>query len=79
MMSSRTERETTTTNADGMVERRVETTDFRSSAGQGQEQRDVQVIHEPKIDSKTSGGTLAGAAAAAATALQSAQNAISGK
>ena len=55
--------------------------DYRSLAGQGQEQRSVQVIHQPHSseNSTTSGGVLAGAAAAVATTLQSAKDAVSGK
>jgi len=64
-------------NAQNSMERKVETVDYRSSAGQGQEERNVQVIHQPQ--SNTSGGVLAGAAAAVASTLQSAKDAISKK
>ncbi|CAJ1929473.1 unnamed protein product [Sphenostylis stenocarpa] len=57
------------------MEKKVETVDYRSSAGQGQEERNVQVIHQPH-STNTSGGVLAGAAAAVASTLQSAQNKI---
>ncbi|KAJ4714808.1 hypothetical protein OWV82_013238 [Melia azedarach] len=58
------------------VETAVETKDYRSSAGQlGEEQKNVQVVHQRR---PTSGGVLADAAAAATNTLQSAQNAISG-
>ncbi|TKY70613.1 hypothetical protein E2542_SST06904 [Spatholobus suberectus] len=64
-------------NAQNSMEKKVATVDYRSSAGQGQEERNVQVIHQPH--SNTSGGVLAGAAAAVATTLQSAKDAISKK
>ncbi|XP_027360208.1 uncharacterized protein LOC113868638 [Abrus precatorius] len=66
-----------TLNAQNPAERKVETVDYRSSAGQGQAERNVQVIHQPR--STTSGGVLAGAAAAVASTLQSAKDAISKK
>ncbi|KHN36261.1 hypothetical protein glysoja_003384 [Glycine soja] len=56
------------------MEKKVETVDYRSSAGQRQEERNVQVIHQPH-STNTSGGVLA----AAATTLQSAKDAISKK
>ncbi|GMY11822.1 hypothetical protein FCV25MIE_07061 [Fagus crenata] len=67
--------------AQSATEKRVDTVDYRSLAGQGQEQRSVQVIHQPHSseNSTTSGGVLAGAAAAVATTLQSAKDAVSGK
>ncbi|KAK7309185.1 hypothetical protein RJT34_05718 [Clitoria ternatea] len=66
-------------NSQNTVERKVETVDHRSSAGQStQEERNVQVVHQPH-STKTSGGVLAGAAAAVATTLQSAKEAISKK
>ncbi|KAK9285984.1 hypothetical protein L1049_025187 [Liquidambar formosana] len=71
-----------TVNAQGAVETKVDTIDYRSSAGQGQEQRNVQVIHQSHPtagDSAASGGVLAGAAAAVASTLQSAKEAISRK
>jgi len=64
-------------NVRSSIEKKVETVDHRSSAGQGQEERNVQVIHQPH--SKTSGGVLTGAAAAVASTLQSAKDAISKK
>lgn len=69
-------------NAQSQIEKRVETVDFRSSEGQGLEKRNVQVIHQPHSSSEnfaTSGGVLAGAAAAVANTLQSAKEAISRK
>nr|KYP52439.1 hypothetical protein KK1_025744 [Cajanus cajan] len=66
-----------TVNAQNHMEKKVETVDHRSSAGQGQEERNVQVIHQPHP--KTSGGVLSGAAAAVASTLQSAKDAISKK
>ncbi|MCD7454994.1 hypothetical protein HAX54_026722 [Datura stramonium] len=64
-------------NAQNQKERRVETVDYQSSVGQGQEQRPVEVIHQPQ--SNTSGGVLANAAAAVASTLESAKKAISQK
>ena len=63
-----------------MMDRKVvDTVDYRSSAGQLQEERNVQVIHEshPTQRSATSGGVLTGAAAAVSSTLQAAKNAIS--
>jgi len=65
-------------NAQNGMEKKVETVDYRSSAGQRQEERNVQVIHQPH-STNTSGGVLAGAAAAVASTLQSAKDAISKK
>ncbi|XP_004511887.1 uncharacterized protein [Cicer arietinum] len=64
-------------NVRSSIERKVETVDYRSSAGQGKEERNVQVVHQPH--SKTSGGVLTGAADAVASTLQSAKDAISKK
>ncbi|TMW91376.1 hypothetical protein EJD97_014417 [Solanum chilense] len=61
------------------MERRVESVDYQSSVGQGQEQRPVEVIHQPQIQSNTSGGVLANAAASVASTLESAKRAISRK
>ncbi|KAG4973196.1 hypothetical protein AAZX31_11G051000 [Glycine max] len=63
-------------NAQNGMEKKVESVDYRSSAGQGQEEKNVQVkvIHQPH-STNTSGGVLA----AAATTLQSAKDAISKK
>ncbi|XP_055802902.1 uncharacterized protein LOC129872072 [Solanum dulcamara] len=61
------------------MERRVETVDYQSSVGQGQEQRPVEVIHQTQIQSNTSGGVLANAAASVASTLESAKRAISRK
>jgi len=60
----------------------VDTIDYRSSAGQGQEKRDVQIIHQncsKGKDSTSSGGILADAAASVASTLQSAKDVIAGK
>lgn len=65
--------------------REVETVDHRSSAGQGQETKPVQVAHQPHPttatapNKATSGGVLASAAAAVSTTLDSAKEALSGK
>lgn len=63
-------------NAQNGMEKKVESVDYRSSAGQGQEEKNVQVkvIHQPH-STNTSGGVLA----AAATTLQSAKDTISKK
>ncbi|KAJ8567300.1 hypothetical protein K7X08_019508 [Anisodus acutangulus] len=69
-------------NAQSQMERRVETVDYQSSVGQGQEQRPVEVIHQPQIStplSNTSGGVLSNAAASVASTLESAKRAISRK
>ncbi|CAK9152714.1 unnamed protein product [Ilex paraguariensis] len=69
-------------NAQGQMERMVDTVDNRSSVGQGQEQKPVQVIHQShsaKEDSGTGSGVLASATAAVASTLQSAREAVSGK
>lgn len=65
----------------GSMETKVDTVDYRSSAGQAQEERHVQIIHQPHstTNTNTSGGVLAGAAAAVASTLQSAKDAISKK
>ncbi|XVF15497.1 hypothetical protein REPUB_Repub09cG0158900 [Reevesia pubescens] len=77
-MNTHTGKERETTNAQGEVERRVETVDHCSSAGKGQEPKSVQVIHQhPQSNQKTSGGVLTGAAAAVASTLESAKDAIS--
>lgn len=60
------------------MERKVETIDHRSSAGQGQEERNVQVIHQPHSKS-SGGGVFAGVAAAVSSTLQSAKDAVSKK
>ncbi|XP_030538948.1 uncharacterized protein LOC115747057 [Rhodamnia argentea] len=60
----------------------VNTIDYCSSAGQGQEQRDVQITHQPhpKGDNPTSsGGLLAEAAALVVSTLESAKDVIAGK
>ncbi|CAH2043205.1 unnamed protein product [Thlaspi arvense] len=53
----------------------VETTEIRSSAGKGTEQRNVEVVHQSHP--KTSGGVLVGAAAAVESTLESAKEVIS--
>ncbi|KAL3833300.1 hypothetical protein ACJIZ3_008036 [Penstemon smallii] len=63
-------------------EKRVETVDIRSTAGQGQKQKPhpVQIVHSPEAAaSNTSGSVLTNAAASVASTLQSAKEAISGK
>ncbi|KAH0700455.1 hypothetical protein KY285_014704 [Solanum tuberosum] len=59
----------------------MESMNYESSVGQGQEQeqRPVEVIHQPQIQSNTSGGVLANAAASVASTLESAKRAISRK
>ncbi|XP_050206857.1 uncharacterized protein LOC126656354 [Mercurialis annua] len=72
-------RKETLSNAQDNVEKRIETTDYRSSAGQGQELRSVEVIHQTnpnKENIHTSGGVLSDAAASVAATLQSAKEAI---
>ncbi|XP_027078667.2 uncharacterized protein [Coffea arabica] len=81
-MNPSANRETGAVNAQGQVERRVDSTDYRSSAGGGLDQKPVQVIHQhhdSSPDSKTSGGVLANAAASIASTLESAKEAISRK
>ncbi|CAL0312831.1 unnamed protein product [Lupinus luteus] len=58
------------------MERKVETMDYRSSAGkEGKEERNVQVIHQPH--SKSDGSdVLASAAAAVSSTIQGAKDAI---
>ncbi|XP_024020660.1 uncharacterized protein LOC21392621 [Morus notabilis] len=70
-------------NEQGEVETKVNTVDYQSSAGQGQQKRDVQVIHKshPSENSTTTGGgsVLSSAATAASAAVQSSKDALSGK
>ncbi|KAK7382112.1 hypothetical protein VNO80_00817 [Phaseolus coccineus] len=61
------------------IEKKVESVDYRSSAGQEQEARNVEVTHQPHSTKNTSGGILAGAAAAVTSTLQSAKDAVSKK
>ncbi|CAK7337733.1 unnamed protein product [Dovyalis caffra] len=70
-----------TTNTRGVVEKKVETVDYQSSPGKGQEIRRVEVIHQfnPNDNSITSGGILVSAAASVASTLESTKDAISGK
>ncbi|KAE9607790.1 hypothetical protein Lal_00013448 [Lupinus albus] len=79
-------KENDTMNAQDTMERKVETMDYRSSAGkQGQEERNVQVIHQPhsKIGGGGggggSGGVLASAIAAVSSTIQASKDAISKK
>ncbi|KAJ0105828.1 hypothetical protein Patl1_19166 [Pistacia atlantica] len=46
-MNSDTRREVETTNPQGVVERWVETVNYVSSAGQGQQVKSVEVVHQP--------------------------------
>ncbi|XWS29774.1 hypothetical protein CRYUN_Cryun24cG0059400 [Craigia yunnanensis] len=79
-MNMQIRKESETTNAQGEVERKVETVDYFSSAGKVQERKSVQVIHQhPQSNQKTSGGVLTGAAVAVASTLESAKDAISRK
>ncbi|KAF8049143.1 hypothetical protein N665_2285s0009 [Sinapis alba] len=55
----------------------AETTEQRSSAGKGPEQRKTEVVHQSHP--KTSGGVLVGAAAAVESTLESAKQVISKK
>ncbi|XP_057481125.1 uncharacterized protein LOC130768139 [Actinidia eriantha] len=73
---------TETMNSQDQRERTVNAVDYRSSVGQGQEQKPVQVVHQPHplaADATTSSGVLAGAAASVASTFQSAKEAISRK
>ncbi|XP_059293557.1 uncharacterized protein LOC132046815 [Lycium ferocissimum] len=81
-MNSSANKGTQDVNAQNQMERRVETLDYQSSVGQGQEQRPVEIIHQPQIStplSNTSGGVLSNAAASVASTLESAKRAISRK
>lgn len=74
--------ETGAVNAQGQVERRVDTVDYRTSAGGAVDQKPVQVIHQQhdsSTDSNTSGGVLANAAASIASTLESAKQALARK
>ncbi|GMI76903.1 hypothetical protein like AT5G67265 [Hibiscus trionum] len=77
-MNIQSGKEFDTGNAQGEVERKAATADNCSPAGQSQEMKGVQLPHQhPQPNLKTSGGVLTGAAAAAASALESAKDAIS--
>ncbi|XP_022752089.1 uncharacterized protein LOC111300735 [Durio zibethinus] len=79
-MNMQSKKGSETTNAQGEVERKVETLDHRSSAGKGQEPKSVQVIHQHlQSNQNTRGGVLTGAAAAVVSTLESAKDAISRK
>ncbi|XP_021735016.1 uncharacterized protein LOC110701696 [Chenopodium quinoa] len=59
----------------------VETVDLSQSAGQGEQQRFIEVIHQlhqPEKPATRSGSVLSGAGSAVANTLQSAKEAISG-
>ncbi|CAH9089948.1 unnamed protein product [Cuscuta epithymum] len=69
-------------NSQGQLERKVETVDYQSSAGQGQEKRPVEIIHHHPLptthsNQKTSGAVLTNAAASVVSTLDSAKEAIS--
>ncbi|XP_027907975.1 uncharacterized protein LOC114167177 [Vigna unguiculata] len=68
-----------TVNAENCMEKKVACVDYRSSAGQGQEIRKVDVIHELHTTNNTTGGILAGATAAVTSTLQSAKDAMAKK
>lgn len=70
---------TQTVNEQGDKETRVGTVDLRSSPGQTQETRPLEVVHKPHPGPATTGGVLADAAAAVADTLQSARDVISQK
>ncbi|KAF3639615.1 hypothetical protein BC332_05547 [Capsicum chinense] len=83
-MNSSANKGTQDLNAQKQMETRVETLDYQSSVGQGQEQRPVEIIHQQQTQvstpqSNTSGGVLANAAASVASTLESAKRAISRK
>ncbi|CAI9110231.1 OLC1v1010224C1 [Oldenlandia corymbosa var. corymbosa] len=74
--------ETEVVNAQGKVERTVNTIDYHSSAGQGIAQKPTQIIHQSEdsgTPSKTSGGVLANAAASIVSTLESAKEALAGR
>nr|GLL26435.1 hypothetical protein DM860_014504 [Ipomoea trifida]GMC99225.1 hypothetical protein DM860_014504 [Ipomoea batatas]GMD00937.1 hypothetical protein DM860_014504 [Ipomoea batatas] len=62
--------------AQGQMERKVETVDYESCAGHAQEQRPVEVTHQP-VNKKTSGALLTNAAASVVSTLDSAKEALS--
>ncbi|WCJ31269.1 hypothetical protein M5689_012775 [Euphorbia peplus] len=81
-MNAQMQKDVVTSNEQGEMEKRIETVDYRSSAGQGQELRTVEVIHQchaPKKTPNTSGGVLASAAESVASSLQSARDIITRK
>ncbi|PON67201.1 Small GTPase superfamily, ARF type [Trema orientale] len=80
-MDAQPRKESETVNELGEVETKVSTVDYRSSAGQGQEKTDVQVIHKSHPSGNSSAGSggagiLAGAVAAAAVSIQSAKDTL---
>ncbi|KAJ8640675.1 hypothetical protein MRB53_017369 [Persea americana] len=77
MASNKSVEVTTRTNADGSVtEKRVETVDYQSQAGQGQiERREVEVVHQYH---PTGGNTGNSAGDLLGEAIQSAKEAIAG-
>ncbi|KAL2522591.1 ADP-ribosylation factor 2 [Forsythia ovata] len=71
-MKTRFRQGTESASAQCLSEKKVDTVDLQSSAGQGQEQKPVQVIHEPHPQpraSNTSGSVLTNAAASVASTL----------
>lgn len=67
------------TNPQGVHETKVNTVDYRSSAGQEQPHKeDVQVVHQTQPGDEKTGGPLASAAAAVKNTVQSAKDAVSG-
>ncbi|OIV93774.1 hypothetical protein TanjilG_07677 [Lupinus angustifolius] len=74
-------KENDTMNAQDTMERKVETMDYRSSAGkQGQEERNVKVIHQSHSKSDGGGvGLLASAIATVSSTIQASKDAISKK
>ncbi|XP_057544887.1 uncharacterized protein LOC130824035 [Amaranthus tricolor] len=61
-------------------EEMVETIDLNESAGQGQQERDIEVIHQIHQSGKpaTTGSLLTGAVVSVVNTLQSAKEAITG-
>ncbi|KAJ6419819.1 hypothetical protein OIU84_029861 [Salix udensis] len=80
-MNTHAREETEAATTQGVPEKRVETVDYTSSPGQGQEMRRVVVVHQSNHHDNptTSGGILAGAAASVASTLEFAKDAVSGK
>lgn len=69
--------------AQRQMERKVETVDYRTSAGKCQEYRPIEVVHQPHLPEAsaktTSGSVLTNAAANVVSTLQTAKEAISKK
>ncbi|QDP16888.2 hypothetical protein Tsubulata_009121 [Turnera subulata] len=74
-------RETEELNDKHIVEKRVETIEHRSSPGQPQEVRRVEVVHQPQPskNANTTGKLLENAAASVVSTLDSAKQVLSGK